>query len=162
MFRHHHEALEHLLHLTYYAMGLQPPKLVKRVYSSKAAGIGAAKWRQAFRAADELPSNLQVLASGDAGIPLLREGSEAERLASEFEGQRSASSVVTSAESVIGPRAIQYNKASGLDCRVTKHDALLAHCASSEGLSLHATVAQCLAGCCYISSLASKTDLYSQ
>ena len=77
VFRHHHEALEHLLHLTYYAMGLQPPRLVKRVYSSAAAGVGAAKWKQAFRAADELPSNLQALAMGDAGLPLLQEGSEA-------------------------------------------------------------------------------------
>lgn len=74
VFRYHHEALEHLLHLAYYAMGLKPPALVKRVYSSAAAGMGTAKWRAAFRAADELPSNLQSLATGETAR-LLREPS---------------------------------------------------------------------------------------
>lgn len=65
VFRHHHEALEHLLHLAYYAMGLKPPALMQRVYSSAAAGIGSTgKWKDAFRAADELPSNLQAFAEG--------------------------------------------------------------------------------------------------
>lgn len=72
VFRHHHEALEHLLHLAYYAMGLKPPALVKRVYSSAAAGLGAAKWRNAFKAADELPLSLQALALGEAASPLVR------------------------------------------------------------------------------------------
>lgn len=80
VFRHHHEALEHLLHLAYYAMGLQPPALVKRIYSSAAADLGAAKWRNAFRAADELPSSLQALTLGEAASSLVRsEGSEAWR-----------------------------------------------------------------------------------
>lgn len=74
MFRHHHEALEHLLHLAYYAMGLRPPALVRRVYSSAAGNFGGeATWKAAFRAADELPSNLQMLAVGGQGSPLLGE-----------------------------------------------------------------------------------------
>lgn len=78
VFRHHHEALEHLLHLSYHAMGLNPPALLKRHYSSAARGVGAGKWKRAFRDADELPSSLQALGMGEATTPLLRvAGSEA-------------------------------------------------------------------------------------
>lgn len=117
VFRHHHEALEHLLHLTYYAMGLQPPRLVKRVYSSAAAGIGAAKWKQAFRAADELPSNLQALALGEAGIPLYREGSEASRQASEFGGQSPDSCMTSPMGSMVQTRT--FNKVRQAQLRMS-------------------------------------------
>lgn len=91
VFRHHHEALEHLLHLAYYAMGMKPPALLKRHYSSAAAGIGSAKWKQAFRAADELPSDLQALALGEAARPLLgSEGCEAWRADSQVGPEDSA------------------------------------------------------------------------
>jgi hypothetical protein len=90
-------------------MGLQPPRLVKHVYSSAAAGIGAAKWKQAFRAADELPSNLQALALGEAGIPLYREGSEAARQASES-AAGSPDSCASPMGSMIQSRPSTFNK----------------------------------------------------
>lgn len=89
VFRHHHEALEHLLHLSYYAMGLHPPALLKRHYSSAATGVGAGKWRRAFRAADDLPSSLQALALGEATTPLIR----------------SADSEAWREDSMVGPQA---------------------------------------------------------
>ena len=110
VFRHHHEALEHLLHLAYYAMGMQPPALVKRVYSSAAAGLGAAKWRTAFKAADELPSNLQALALGEAASPLIRsEGSDAWRVDSAAPGAQP--SVASSASKATdGAPSYNYNR----------------------------------------------------
>lgn len=62
VFRHHHEGLEHLLHLAYYATGLKPPRLLRRVASSSAQAVGhTSGWKAAFAAADELPTSLQTL-----------------------------------------------------------------------------------------------------
>jgi hypothetical protein len=106
VFRHHHEALEHLLHLSYYAMGLNPPALLKRHYSSAARGVGAGKWKRAFRDADELPSSLQALAMGEAMTPLLRvAGSEAWREDSMLGPQ--ASTVTSFASQSLAPMATE-------------------------------------------------------